>query len=128
MGPAGDVATVEALGYLHGNCGFCHNPSGAAWSRTGLDLHLPALASDPASAPGYSTTVGVGLDAFRHPEASLRIAPGRPDASALLLRLSSGQAGQAMPPVGRQQVDVEGVEVVRRWIEQLGAVVQRDGP
>ena len=32
--PPGDPETSRALGYLHANCGHCHNPRGGAWPDT----------------------------------------------------------------------------------------------
>ena len=33
-----DAATAAALGYLHANCGHCHNQNGTAWPDTQMVL------------------------------------------------------------------------------------------
>jgi hypothetical protein len=48
------------------------------------------------------------------------IAPGRPQASVLLHRMSLRGRGQ-MPPLASSLVDREAVELLRAWIAQLPA-------
>ena len=50
-----------------------------------------------------------------HPE---RIAPGHPERSVLLHRMSHRKEG-AMPPLATSMVDREAVEILREWIRQL---------
>jgi hypothetical protein len=122
--PAPPVASDAALGYLHANCGHCHNDSGTAWSFTAIDLRLRAGdAAIEQSAP-HRTTVGVELDHFRFAGYTLRVAPGDPASSALLQRMLSREQMVGMPPLASEHVDPAGVEVVRRWIERLGGAAE----
>ena len=51
------------------------------------------------------------------PDARL-VAPGEPDRSVLLKRISIVGQGQ-MPQIGRNRVDLEAVEMIRDWIRSL---------
>jgi len=115
---AGDEASSfedRARAYLDINCAHCHKPSGSA-SNSGLWLDWSE--DDPVK-------IGIG----KHPTAAGRgagllqlvIVPGDPDASILTFRMASGEAGIAMPELGRALIDEAGVELVRDWIAQMPA-------
>jgi mono/diheme cytochrome c family protein len=104
----------DALGYLHAHCGHCHRPEGALRS-VGMFLAYP-VGAEPA--PAVATTVGVKSHVTVD-GASVRIAPGAPDASVLLARMRSRNAATQMPPLGTHQVDDAAVRLVAAWIEQL---------
>ena len=96
-------ATIEApteearaaLGYLHGNCGHCHNDSALA----GVGLHLAQEAGNPRR--GYERTLA-SIDADR--------------AREILRRFGSDNRYIRMPPVGVRVPDALGGEPVVRWI------------
>ncbi|MEL6737431.1 MAG: SO2930 family diheme c-type cytochrome [Pseudomonadota bacterium] len=99
-----------ARGYLDVNCAHCHQPGGSA-SNSGLDLrweqqdaHAIGIAKPPVAA---------GRGAGGH---KVSIAPGDPDASILVYRMSSTEPGVAMPELGRSTNDPDGIAVVREWI------------
>jgi hypothetical protein len=106
------------LGYLHGNCGHCHN-SRAALANLGMFLRqeltppphsvLETLVERPVNkkAPGQSA------------DALYRIAPMFPERSALFQRLSSRYPALQMPPLGTVMVDDEAVALFTRWIAEL---------
>ena len=108
-----------ALGYLHGNCGHCHDPAGAL---DGLDLAL-AQRADPA-ADSVTATKRSLLDResrFRphgSPDAK-RVALDGHSPSTLTLRLASTSPLARMPPLGVQLVDDEAVALVERWITEV---------
>ncbi|EAU40006.1 hypothetical protein FP2506_02155 [Fulvimarina pelagi HTCC2506] len=105
-----------ALGYLHANCGHCHTDSGAL-ADLGLDL---AYEPHEATASARVTTVGTPLHKAPAglPEGVvLRVAPGDPDASAVLLRMGSRNRMLQMPPLGTAIVDDEAVALLRAWVE-----------
>jgi hypothetical protein len=111
-----------ALGYLHGNCGHCHNDKGSL-QNLGLFLrHVEGSKVEPAVA----TTVG---HAMRKPapgqtsDGLLRIEAGRPDRSALMQRMSSRSPALQMPPLGTELVDDEAVAVLERWISERPQIV-----
>jgi mono/diheme cytochrome c family protein len=111
-----------ALGYLYGNCAMCHNGRGPLASL-GLSLDSPAGRST-GEVDALLTAVS-RASRFTVPGApagkSERVRPGDPDASAVVVRMSSRRAAAQMPPLGTQVVDEEAVRLVRQWIaEDLG--------
>lgn len=106
-----------ALGYLHGNCGHCHNPYGPL-NRLGLYLRQPV---DPGRSAALST-------AFRRPLArspagilpgtEFRISPGDPQLSAIPQRMATRAAALQMPPIGTARIDEDAVELINRWIAE----------
>jgi hypothetical protein len=118
-------AERAALGYMHANCGHCHNADGPL-ARLGLDLrHVTGAAVEP----GIATTVGVRVvdpAPGQTPDALLRVAPGEPDRSLLVQRISSRWAALQMPPIGTEVVDDEARTLIRRWIAGLGADYARN--
>jgi hypothetical protein len=117
---ASNSATERAaLGYLHGNCGHCHNASAAAVPLT-LQLAQSAAAPEAVREQVLKSSVGA-IARMRLPgsaEAWQRIAPGRPEASLLLLRMRSRHAALQMPPLGTTTTDDEGLALVERWITE----------
>lgn len=106
------------LGLLHANCGHCHNarrPRGASEcfdpSGTSIELWLPTDRSRPEDTPAYRTTI------------PHFVRPGDPDDSWLVERYSSRRSilgyREQMPPLGTEEVDVEGLKILRRWVESL---------
>ncbi|WP_242356959.1 MULTISPECIES: hypothetical protein [Anaeromyxobacter] len=114
-----------ALGYLHANCGICHDARGPL-ATLGLSLAQrvgPGARQDAALA----TAVGVA-SRFRPagtPEGDVpsRIRPGDPDRSVLLARMASRDPLLQMPPLGTHAVDGAAVALVSRFIREL-----RPGP
>jgi hypothetical protein len=47
------------------------------------------------------------------------LVPGHPDESILIYRLESTAPKVSMPALGRDVVHVEGVQLLRRWIDSL---------
>lgn len=108
------------LGYMHGNCGQCHN-SRASLANLGMFLRQELLLK-PGSVvetlverPVKKSAPGQTADAI------YRIDPGHPERSALLQRLSSRYAALQMPPLGTALVDDEAVALVTKWITELKA-------
>lgn len=102
-----------ALGYLHANCGNCHNASGPL-QRLGLRLDHPLTASTP---PALETTVGVP-SAFQHRSARARIDAGSAASSLLWLRVAADDPITQMPPFGRHLVDDQARDLLARWIDE----------
>jgi hypothetical protein len=115
----GDEVAREALGYLHANCGNCHNPSGTSRSDTDLTLRLEVSEHAVEDTGIYQSAVQGVLDRWLHKGFDVRIAPGDPDLSAVLARMKLRTKEDAMPPFASERVDTDGVELVRKWIESL---------
>ena len=85
-----------AAGYLHGNCGHCHNER----ALPGLDF---ALAHE-------STRAAQSLARTRRGAAQR--------AELIRSRMASHDSTKRMPPLGVSLPDTEGIELIQRWIKQ----------
>jgi hypothetical protein len=119
--PAGApfAAPNAALGYLHANCGHCHNPKGDAWSNSNMILRLDVAETTAASTKIVQTTVGVDVQQWLGHGYTKRIVAGDPATSAIFARISQRGANLQMPPIATEFVDPAGVELVRTWIQSL---------
>jgi mono/diheme cytochrome c family protein len=106
-----------ALGYLHANCGHCHNDTGAL---LGVDMVLSQRVDDPLASEArvLKSLVGRGTRfRARDTGAVKRLVPGHPDASLVSVRMRTTNPLARMPPVGVEVVDDEGAALVERWIQ-----------
>ncbi len=122
--PARNAVEESVLGYLHANCGSCHNPLAAAGRVTGLDLRhqignqlvdeLPAVATSKDSLTRYFQVPDrqIGVDSFV-------VESGSPETSALFIRNNTRGGYPQMPPYGTKVVDEHGLQLIRQWIEGL---------
>jgi hypothetical protein len=107
-----------ALGYLHGNCGHCHNATGAV---AGIDLVLSQRAADPyeSARETLASLIGHASRFQAHgTRAAARIAPGDVERSVIAVRMQSTNSLTRMPPLGVTVVDDAGLALVERWIKQ----------
>ena len=87
------------LGYLHGNCGHCHNDSGPL---ANVDLSLAQRSSDPQrSAARTQASVSA-----RGPELLAR-------------KMRSPNPLTRMPPLGVTRIDESGIALVERWMRHF---------
>ncbi len=115
----GDDDSQAALGYLHANCGHCHNPDGTSWPDTDMVLRLSFDAQRLEETDLYASTVGVKATSFIDDAHAQRIAPGDPEASAVLFRMRQRGAKTQMPPFATEIVDEGGIQIVQRFITEL---------
>jgi len=113
------AAPNAALGYLHANCGHCHNPSGSAWPDSHMVLRLDVGEHDVMTTQIYQTTVGVPLEQWINRGYTTRIVAGDPDNSAVIVRMSARGTTVQMPPLATEYVDPTGLQTVRDWIKSL---------
>jgi len=113
----GDAATAAALGYLHANCGNCHNPGGTARPDTDMDLRLNVADAQPELTQTHLTTVGVAMQYFQGSPLTLRVDPGHADESGVLFRMLERGPKTQMPPIASEVADERGVAIVRTWID-----------
>jgi hypothetical protein len=116
--PAGRVA----MGYLHANCGNCHNPRGRA-GFVGLDLFHREGTRRERDEQAYRTAVNRLTHAYvipgLSPSQSYLIRPGSPQQSAIVVRMNHRGDTHAMPPIGSEAVDAEGVRLVTDWVRRV---------
>jgi hypothetical protein len=113
----GNDTERSALGYLHANCGHCHNrerpPRGAGPRcydpERSLDFWLP---SNPPENARELPAVSSSVPRF--------VTPGDPDDSRLIALVSRRGSLLHMPPLASHRVDPDGVRQLRSWIDSLG--------
>lgn len=115
--PGGDVERA-ALGYLHANCGHCHNDHTGLHSQSAMRLALRAKDSDLLQTPVYKTAFGLKARHVVPPAIDTVIVPGQPEQSQLFVRMAL-RAGWAMPPIATEVGDPDGVDAVYAWISAL---------
>jgi len=107
---AGEALQDRARAYLHTNCAQCHRPGGP--TPTNLDLRFDTALAATNTCDVQPQTGSLGI-------ANARIvAPGNPDRSVLLERMSRRDA-HGMPPVASSVTDTEGFGLIRDWIISL---------
>jgi hypothetical protein len=106
-----------ALGYLHANCGHCHNDAG---TLMGVDMVLSQRVDDPIQSVSRTLKSLVNRGTryrARDTGAVKRFVPGHADASLVSVRMRTTNPLARMPPVGVEVVDDEGAALVDRWIQ-----------
>ncbi len=120
----GTKIAKQALGYLHGNCGLCHNPLGEAYQQDvkHMILRHRLAATTVEETDVYRTTVNQRTRNFTR--VPYIIKGGREDElsifqSAIFVRMTSLLPKNRMPQIGSKQVDYFGVERLHKWIQTL---------
>lgn len=114
------------LGYLHGNCGHCHNREGALASL-GLDLRAE---SDAATGETHSRAYETAVDqpartSARGAASPERIHSGEAGRSQLVERIGTRNPFAQMPPIGTRLIDPEALERIVTWIRDELAPANR---
>jgi mono/diheme cytochrome c family protein len=119
----GDATAQAALGYMHSNCGSCHNPTsevpGTGEALQNLRLEVMKMATVEGT-PAFTTTV-CQEEQTNPPIAGQVITPGQPEASAVFVRMNQRGNEDQMPKLATELVDDTGLAAVRAWIESLDA-------
>lgn len=116
----GTPVQKAALGYLHANCGGCHNSHGQLPRDNPMLLRLLVAQTDYAKTDTVITTIGVPtLNAATELHGKPRIDPQQPATSAIFLRMSNRGDFQ-MPPIATKLPDTDGgLAQVQAWIESM---------
>ncbi len=112
----GDATAQAALGYFHANCGHCHNSRSPLINRPSLRLESAHIATLSAT-KAYKTTVNVQGATFGG--ATIVAKPGDPDHSIIVTRMTAPDLKKRMPALGVEDVDPDGLALIRRWIKEL---------
>jgi hypothetical protein len=119
----GDAIDKAALGYLHANCGLCHNDRSKIFQiKADINVWLDtSLLATVAETPSYTTLVNRMLTgSISQVPTNLRVAPGNAAGSAVHeLMALRGDAMRQMPPTGTEMVDTVGLAAVDAWINRL---------
>lgn len=110
---------LRARSYLHVNCSVCHVEAGGGNSRMQLEFTTARDRMELIGARPQHDTFGI--------RDAMLVAPGHPDRSVLLQRVSRRGGGQ-MPPLVSEKVDEAAVALFREWIASLPSarVIQRE--
>lgn len=107
-----------ALGYLHGNCSFCHNDRDPV-SSVGLSLRADLTATSADEQPGIRSAVGISSK-FQirgiAPGLSQRLAAGDVERSAVIVRMRARDGMSQMPPLGSKRADTAALELLSGWV------------
>lgn len=101
---------LRARSYLHANCAQCHVEAGGGNAQMELEFTTKADKMRVFDVKPVHHT-------FELPDAKL-IAPGHPERSVLLRRMSNREAGH-MPPLATSLVDKQAVEMLREWVRGM---------
>jgi uncharacterized repeat protein (TIGR03806 family) len=99
---------LRARAWLHTNCSFCHQPGGPGGGNADYRFSTPARDMHICDVPPTSGDLGI--------KDALLFAPGDPDRSVILSRLSRRDA-YGMPPLASSLVDEDGAALIREWIK-----------
>jgi hypothetical protein len=113
----GNATEQAALGYLHGNCGHCHNSDSPLINRPMFRLetgYLDTLANTRTYISTVNVVADVSLDG-----ATIVAKPGAPDQSVIIKRMTTTNPAKLMPALGVELVDPAGQTAVRAWITAL---------
>jgi len=112
--PARTPLEGEVIGYVQGNCAFCHHGR-----RTGDNASFSLLPQDfvanTVNRETESSASGVGV----------RVVPGDADGSAVFQAVVEARSPdytgdlKPMPPVGIERIDPRAERILRAWIEAL---------
>lgn len=112
----GNKTDAQGLGYLLANCSNCHRGLNAP---AGLDLFTSVYDTSVKSTQVYLTAVNQPLTRWIGKGYDYRIVAGDPSHSAIVARMSVRGSTDQMPRIATEEVDVEGVAKVSKWISSL---------
>jgi hypothetical protein len=123
----GEAGVQAALGYLHGNCGNCHNntPGPNAAGVPPMYLRVLVGAKTVQGTDTYTTAVNQPPTDFNVSlvdggTPAYRIAGGHPADSVVVYTMNQrNDSRYQMPPVGSNYVDDAGVATISKWIVTL---------
>jgi hypothetical protein len=117
----GDAVDQAALGYLHANCGLCHNDRSKVFLiQVDVNVWLDtAKLGSVAETPTYTSLVK-HMNTGNISKVAMRVAPGNPMGSAIHeLMALRGDVMRQMPPTGTEISDATGLAAIDAWINKL---------
>jgi uncharacterized repeat protein (TIGR03806 family) len=105
--------------YVHVNCGSCHVSVGGGNSKIRLSFSTPLESTGLIDVLPEHSNFGI-------PNARI-VSPGSPEQSVLFHRMRSDGVGK-MPPMGRNAIDKQALELFEQWIQSLPKVQGNSKP
>ena len=121
----GTAVQQAALGYMHGNCGGCHNDQANIPFDLPQILRLSVGQKTYASTDAVTTTVGVVVKSMTGAILGKeRIHAVDPTNSAILIRMKDrGNSGLQMPPFGTNSTKLPdtdgGIKAITDWVNSI---------
>jgi uncharacterized repeat protein (TIGR03806 family) len=103
--------TNRARAYLHTNCSQCHRPNGPTPSAMDFRYTTALNSTNACNVAPEEGDLGIGANARL-------IAPGSA-ANSLVVQRTNRRDGSAMPPLGSNRVDTDGVALLTQWVNSL---------
>jgi hypothetical protein len=100
-----------ALGYLHGNCGHCHNDPHESGAGVPVELRLAQHVARPDSADAVLRSLIGTPSRFRSVDTH-----STERAEVMAMRMRSRDPRVQMPPLGTQITDSQSLSLIERWI------------
>jgi hypothetical protein len=119
FGIPGSSTEKAALGYLHANCGHCHNDTKDTVPHVDLSLWVDVDVAAVEQSAAWQTAVDQPNLLFHDQHVSGRLVPGNPSESALYYRMKQRGNAAQMPPIATRIADTEGLAAISTWIEGL---------
>jgi hypothetical protein len=120
----GTATEQAALGYLHANCGNCHNLTPAGVVFAGMEMRVRSTDATTAATGAYTTVVNQPVQIFTGMGCDFRIAGGDVADSCVHFRMSERGADgmpnfNQMPPLASDEQDASGLAAIAAWIGVL---------
>jgi len=120
--PGTGTTAQDAIGYLHANCGHCHNPTSKVYTDQAVTMELRLTTTSLSSlstTPVYQTAVDHDATMPINTLTKL-IVHGQPDQSILMFRFESDPTSSFhMPKLGSEVTDTAEDAVLRDWITNI---------
>ena len=111
----GTGVVSDALGYLHANCGGCHNENMAVPAN--FHMRLSVLETTPEATGAYTTALNVVTTNYKVGQGYYRIAGNDASHSAIIERIHES----SMPPIASEIPDSAGEDIIKAWDDTLPA-------
>jgi len=116
----GTATDQAALGYLHANCGICHNENSFTFALVDMQLWLKTGSLGTVKTTDtYLSTANKALTASNPSTGQARLVPGDAAKSDMHIRMNQRGTLNQMPPLGTEKVDTTGLAAVDAWINGL---------
>jgi hypothetical protein len=120
----GDATAQAALGYIHSNCGNCHNETADGLFFPNVDMRLKVAETTVEGTGMYQAMVNQPPQFWVNKGCNNLITGGDPADSCVRVRMNI-RAGEnmlrqdQMPPIGTNYIDAPGLGIVDAWINTL---------
>jgi hypothetical protein len=120
----GNELDQKMLGYLHANCGNCHNPLGFAAEQDAKHLRFRHSLSFQSLAQTDVFKTALNQETKNFTAVPYILLGAQEDElalyqSAAYIRMNSTDENYRMPPLARERVDYQALDLLHRWSRQL---------